>query len=357
MTEWEVFINGEQGGPFAEADVLAAIGKGMTPKALVRRAGTEEWKALRSHAPFAAALEQAKDDDEASGGVSRLPSAPRAQAVPVPSSGLTWKQIASVAVPVALALAGIAWWTFHESPDCSRSIEHATQALESRNPDVAKLHIDKAFISCADGRRATIDGLQVRHAKLAKELASPSAPRPVLSVTTAVQTPLDPHGWATLPKPGRDTPNTGDARLAYMSSVLNAHPGEPPINKARAEKLMVELRRGLADAAGIAPTTIKAGAGDAAGSLIVGDGVVGKVAIKGEVAAVAVCSEAYLATALLSVGLEKFQSAGVRGVLCKSTGCTAIFDLRPTSGDGGGVYNGDNCVSLADMMGAALLGD
>jgi hypothetical protein len=68
-----------------------------------------------------------------------------------------------------------------------------------------------------------------------------------------------------------------------------------------------------------------------------------------------VCSEALLGTAMLNAGLgpEDFAKVGMRGLMCKSDGCVAIFDMRPTS-SGGGMYAGATCLSLADMIKLAV---
>ncbi len=55
---WELHDGQQQAPSHDEAHVLRMIAAGLPPSTLVRRAGTEEWKGLRTHAPFAMALDQ-----------------------------------------------------------------------------------------------------------------------------------------------------------------------------------------------------------------------------------------------------------------------------------------------------------
>ncbi len=60
MVNWEIYDGTAQRGPLSEAEAVAAIRAGeVPPAAQVRQVGTEEWRPLRSHAPFAMALGQA----------------------------------------------------------------------------------------------------------------------------------------------------------------------------------------------------------------------------------------------------------------------------------------------------------
>ncbi len=55
--EWELYDGQATRGPFGEEALVAAIRAGQIPPAAqVRPVGAEEWKPLRSHAPFAMAL-------------------------------------------------------------------------------------------------------------------------------------------------------------------------------------------------------------------------------------------------------------------------------------------------------------
>jgi hypothetical protein len=68
---WELFDPKKRKsyGPLDKATVLDLIRHGLDPKTLARPVGTEEWKSLRSHGPFAAEL-------EGGGAAQREPSAP-----------------------------------------------------------------------------------------------------------------------------------------------------------------------------------------------------------------------------------------------------------------------------------------
>lgn len=74
--EWEVFKDGETVGPCDESEVLTAIRTGhLSETAMVRREGTEEWRRLRTHAPFASAIEDAREQSHDEPAV--LPLTPR----------------------------------------------------------------------------------------------------------------------------------------------------------------------------------------------------------------------------------------------------------------------------------------
>ncbi len=55
--EWELHDGAAQVGPLAEDHVLRMIAAGIPETTLIRPAGSEKWKSLRAHAPFAMALE------------------------------------------------------------------------------------------------------------------------------------------------------------------------------------------------------------------------------------------------------------------------------------------------------------
>lgn len=57
-TTWEVSDGKDVLGPVTEEHVIGMIGNGLPESMLVRPAGTEAWKSVRTHAPFAMALEQ-----------------------------------------------------------------------------------------------------------------------------------------------------------------------------------------------------------------------------------------------------------------------------------------------------------
>lgn len=57
-TRWEVHDGSQVVGPLDEDHVLRMIGQGLPETVVVRPEGKEKWKGIRSHAPFAVALEQ-----------------------------------------------------------------------------------------------------------------------------------------------------------------------------------------------------------------------------------------------------------------------------------------------------------
>lgn len=57
--EWEVFDGKERKGPLSEEAVISDIHAGMNVSMVIRRVGDDEWKSLRTHAPFALVLDQA----------------------------------------------------------------------------------------------------------------------------------------------------------------------------------------------------------------------------------------------------------------------------------------------------------
>jgi hypothetical protein len=59
MADWEIFDGTTINGPFSEQAMVDTIRRGMPATILIRRVGTEDWKGLRSHPPFAMALEAA----------------------------------------------------------------------------------------------------------------------------------------------------------------------------------------------------------------------------------------------------------------------------------------------------------
>lgn len=55
--QWEIHDGNEQVGPLDEDHVVRMIAEGLPATVLVRPAGKDKWKNIRSHAPFAMALE------------------------------------------------------------------------------------------------------------------------------------------------------------------------------------------------------------------------------------------------------------------------------------------------------------
>jgi hypothetical protein len=60
MATWELYDGKAQIGPLEEDHVIRMIAAGMPANTMIRQTGSEDWKGLRSHAPFAMAIEQAQ---------------------------------------------------------------------------------------------------------------------------------------------------------------------------------------------------------------------------------------------------------------------------------------------------------
>jgi hypothetical protein len=60
MAHWEVFDGKDKLGPFTDEVLIDLIHKGLRDGIMVRRDGTDEWKPLTTHAPFALAIEKAE---------------------------------------------------------------------------------------------------------------------------------------------------------------------------------------------------------------------------------------------------------------------------------------------------------
>lgn len=156
-------------------------------------------------------------------------------------------------------------------------------------------------------------------------------------------------GWHTYPMPGNGRPDSADAREEYMRQVLTAASDEPSLDKKAAAPLLERVRLAMVKNTSVSPESIKASLGDDSASITVADGVHARLAIKGEDRSFGACSEIFIGTAMASANVtpDDFAKVGMRGLLCKSTGCAAVFDMRPTS-KGGGLYGGSSCLSLAD---------
>jgi hypothetical protein len=146
-------------------------------------------------------------------------------------------------------------------------------------------------------------------------------------------------------------PDSAESRITYINDVMAAAPGEPKIDKAAALVLLEKLRAGLAKPTAAVTASIKANIGESAGSLIVPAGMSAHLLVGGEARAFPMCSEAFLGAAMIESGIgpEDFAKAGMRGLLCKSDGCSAVFDMRPTS-SGGGLYGGTSCLGMQDVV-------
>lgn len=182
--------------------------------------------------------------------------------------------------------------------------------------------------------------------------AAPPAPEPPAPPPTPVLPSSVPAGtWAKIPKPGDGAPDTWDNRRWYAKHVQLAVPGEPKINPARGRQLLQKVRADLAKQSSVPASAITVDVDSASGSITVAAGTKGGLLVRGQEREVGVCSEIFFATSLAGT-FNDFAKAGVRALVCKSEGCQAVFDMRPTA-PGGGIYAGDKCMGLADAMKAA----
>lgn len=156
-------------------------------------------------------------------------------------------------------------------------------------------------------------------------------------------------GWHTYPMPGNGRPDSKEAREEYMEQVLTAAPDEPKLDKTAAQPLLEKLRLAMVKAANLPGTSVKVGLGDGSGSITIPDGTYAHLSVAGETRAFGACSEMFLGLAIINSGVTPtdFANVGMRALLCKSSGCAAVFDMRPTS-KGGGLYGGTSCLSLAE---------
>jgi hypothetical protein len=243
---------------------------------------------------------------------------------------------------------GGAWTPFEQSPFAQL---HRAQAMKVRPLGaiaVVSVGVFGVWMStwdaCSKKSSSTATTVTTSTNSPNPQRPPPPSPNPVV---------LGPSGgWATVRRPGRELSNTANDRLKYMSNVLQAHAGEPPLKKAAARPIVDRLRKELAKAAGVSAARIKATVGDTAASMFIDDGVMGRVGKdESDAIEVGVCSEIYLANAILGIpgNKEAFADAGIRAVMCTSKDCSALFDMRPTA-TGGGFYHGEACVSLGDLV-------
>lgn len=269
------------------------------------------------------------------------------------SRGRVW--IAGVAALIVVALLARARMQANaeRAARCDELLDKIGAAVRSDSLALAGMLLSKARDECGSEQQGKVDALAREFGQATTRALVPSAPAPapVPSMPASV-----PKGtWARVPMPGKDIPNTPANRIAYTKNALAAVPGEPAVNKAAATKLLAKLRAKLAEQASIPLQSIKMNVGDSAVSLVVSDGTMAHLSVRGEPRAFPVCSEGLLGTSMLSAETthDEFSKAGVRGILCTSDGCTAVMDMRPTT-SGGGIYGGDACLSMADMMKLAI---
>lgn len=200
--------------------------------------------------------------------------------------------------------------------------------------------------SCRSGAERNADAdLAAKQAAFDALRASP--PDPVLvapPVTSAKQV----GGWARFALPEANSAS----REAYKRGVVLAQKFEPPLDRFKAAAMLEHARQDLAKGAEIPAFKIKASLDGASGTLVVAGGTETAIANprSGGAMRAGVCSEAYLGTALVDLASGKAAATGLRAITCRSDGCSAVFDLRPTRPDGGGVYDGQACVGLVDLL-------
>lgn len=183
----------------------------------------------------------------------------------------------------------------------------------------------------------------------------PPPAEPPLPPAPAFPTSVPKGTWATFPKPGDGMADTPANRTNYFLQVALEVPGEPKINPKAARPLLEKLRAEMAKQGSIPLSAITVGVGDSAGSIKVAKGSKARLKNGDDVVEFGACSEAMFATSMLTAGVthEVFAKAGVRAVVCNSDGCSGIMDMRPTA-PGGGVYGGDACLSMEQMLNKAL---
>lgn len=96
--EWELHDGAAQVGPLTEDHVLRMIAAGIPATTLVRPAGSEKWKSLRAHAPFAMALDRAATATRSSSPTAKGSSA----------RSLRWILVGSAVAVGAILLAVVA---------------------------------------------------------------------------------------------------------------------------------------------------------------------------------------------------------------------------------------------------------
>lgn len=134
-TTWEIHDGQQQVGPLDEEHVLRMIAAGLAEGSLVRPSGTAQWVALRSHAPFAMALERASfvevDQDV------EEPAAPTRAATKAPTHGVPAKTTPStIAAAVLFGVCLFGTLIYMSTPHPSGTT--ATVVLPATKPPVAE---------------------------------------------------------------------------------------------------------------------------------------------------------------------------------------------------------------------------
>lgn len=312
--EWLVSDGKDVLGPVSEEHVLGMIGNGLPATVLVKPEGTEEWKSLRTHAPFAMALNQREAEAPPPAPPRPPPPAPQRARVPTPPAAPFYTS----------------WWglTRGEAQGLGAAV-------------IAALTFMIIAMVWSSKPKPTVSA----------EVPT-TAPPVVVSTSPAAFPARVPAGtWATIPMPGYELPNTSDARTDYFLHVLQAVPGEPPVKKKAGLALMAKLRATIAKQFNVSMSAIKVDVGDASASIVADRGALAGINARGTDKRFGVCSEAVLVSSMIiaSTTQEEFAEAGVRAIMCKSDGCTSIMDLRPTA-RGQGIYAGDLCVDMDEFV-------
>lgn len=173
---------------------------------------------------------------------------------------------------------------------------------------------------------------------------------PPLPASAPMPTSVPRGTWAKIPLPGTDLVDTSPNRLDYISRVSSIVPGEPPINKRAAMIVMQRVRAKMTENYAIPPSAISVTVGDGAASITIASGYAAALSVRGEPIQFAACSAWPLASSLILADAthDDMARVGVRAILCKSDGCAAALDMRPTS-PGGGLYGGESCID-ADVL-------
>ena len=205
-------------------------------------------------------------------------------------------------------------------------------------------------LNCNNNQNAAKEASDLAARQAAWDKATASPPDEVPASPPAEAASADAKGWRRFPLPSADL----SSKARYSSAVLTSQPGEPPMNKKGAAPWLQLARSNLATGTAKIPITqIKATLADGVGTLTVASGVETKIANpRGRPIRAGICSEVYFATALVELAEGNAAASGLRAIKCESDGCSAVFDLRPTRPDGGGVYTGEACASMADMFSA-----
>jgi|HubBroStandDraft_6_1064221.scaffolds.fasta_scaffold505855_1 hypothetical protein len=307
MPDWELHDGKEQIGPLDEDHVLRMIAGGLPETTVVRPVGSQKWKSLRAHAPFAIALERAAATTPAPAQQQPAQQQPAQRQDAFPAFlARYWKGI--FAVVAMLFSCGMLKWA------CGpRTLTHEDYANVAPPPAPAPVPV-------------------------------PEPPLPNLPTSVPKGT------WAKIPMPGTDIPDT-PANAAWYVKHLGIVPGEPALNVKVATGLLLRVRAEMAKQGTIPLAAITVAAGDGIGAITVAKGTFAKFLVHGEPRQFGACNELLFAGAQLAAGVshEDFAKVGVRAVVCNSDDCAAAMDMRPTA-PGGGVYAGESCPRMDEMI-------